>query len=474
MRAAVAPAMAGDATVAASQARALRWVGRFLWGYTLLFIYGCLVPLQFSGLTLAEAWQAFQRLPPPGQGPLSRGDIAVNVLIMMPLAFLAAQWLGLRRPPARSRRQGWVRGAAVAMLVTGAAMSLSFAVEFAQLFVVSRTASLTDIASQAVGVLLGLALQAWRGQRFHAWLLGLFRPQAGLGDRLASAAAAYVLLVVAYHLMPLDISPYPVDLYRKWRDGFIVLVPFGFGWPSRGAMLHTAMLDVLVWVPLGWWWAYRLGQGAAAVGRVLLLALAIELMQLPIQSRVVDVTDLLWALLGGAAGAWAARKDWRLVGAILSPNPARWGTFAALWLLWLLIALYQAWFPFDLDWGGWNRAALREAWAHVPFSGKYIQSPLSALGDMLGKLGLFLCGGLLLGLGLAVPGYPAQVAQRRAAWVLLLICALVSEGGQLLLGSRQADLADVLLKALGAWLGLRLGAWLAAAAAARGTALASP
>ena len=37
---------------------------------------------------------------------------------------------------------------------------------------------------------------------------------------------AYLVLFLAWQLMPLDLSLSPVELYRKWRDGRVLLLPF--------------------------------------------------------------------------------------------------------------------------------------------------------------------------------------------------------------------------------------------------------
>ena len=84
-------------------------------------------------------------------------DIAVNVLVYLPLGFFAfAAFAAIWRT--------WV--AAIAALVTG--IALSFSVEMAQFFVVGRISSVLDVASNALGAATGIAAGSiWRAHH-HA------------------------------------------------------------------------------------------------------------------------------------------------------------------------------------------------------------------------------------------------------------------------------------------------------------------
>jgi VanZ family protein len=85
---------------------------------------------------------------------VSRRDVAVNVLIYVPFGLLG--FLSLRD----GYRKPWPR--LVARLVLLAAL-FSGANEVFQLYTIDRVASLTDIASAAVGALAGgVAIALWR------------------------------------------------------------------------------------------------------------------------------------------------------------------------------------------------------------------------------------------------------------------------------------------------------------------------
>lgn len=57
--------------------------------YTVLAIYGSLVPLEFRPVPLDEAVERFRNVPYLTLGLQSRADFVANILLFIPLAFLA-------------------------------------------------------------------------------------------------------------------------------------------------------------------------------------------------------------------------------------------------------------------------------------------------------------------------------------------------------------------------------------------------
>src|SRR5690606_443219 len=109
-----------------------------------LIVYGSLYPFNFKPASIeGGVLHALTRLSWQRAG---RGDRIANVLLYLPLGFCLLLWLARRVP----------RGQAVALAVACGAL-LSLAVEVAQVYISSRVPSLTDLALNTTGALLGAA-----------------------------------------------------------------------------------------------------------------------------------------------------------------------------------------------------------------------------------------------------------------------------------------------------------------------------
>lgn len=419
-------------------------------GYALFLVYGSLVPMHLQPLSLAQGWQAFLDLPGPGWRDGERVDLAVNFLLTVPLAFLLAH-LARTSVGAMSRMLGW-------LLVGPAVALLSLGVEFAQVFFPPRDPSWTDVVAQWAGAVAGLGLQALLGPAF-ARLLARLAQRDSARTRGHAWLALYLALMLAFSLMPLDLSLSPVELYRKWRDGRVLLVPFSGPWPGGLEFAYELLTDVLVWVPVGLLWRVD-GSGRGlreVVLRVLLAAAAIELAQLPVLSRVSDLTDVLTAALGGALGAvLPAGLD-----AVKAWTPARREAWLGrLWWVWLAVAVLALWLPLNFALPAEGLGAALAGLLRMPFQTYFYQGEFHALNEILRKLLLFLPGGLLVGARalLATPG-----ARRGPGLGTMWALAFGLEAGQLFLPTKVADFTDAVLGGLGAVLGARIAASLAGA-----------
>ena len=406
-----------------------------LWlGLLAFFVYGSWAPLALVPQPPAEAWTRFLALPGSWQDNAARTDLAVNFLLMVPLAFGAAYLL------ATLASRGWRRGLTV--LLWPALAVLSVAVEYGQMFLPPRVPSWTDVAMQLLGSAIGLGLHALLGERARSLVAGLSGRLPPL-QRLHHGLIVYLLVLLISQLMPLDLSISPVELYRKWRDGRVVLLPFSALPPGLFDAGWQLGADLLLWLPVGalWWLAPGRPGWPALVARALALVLVVELLQVFVLSRVSDVTDLFVGTAGVMAGAGLARAlrrwgDWPASRqrAVLLGALGAWalGTVAVLWL------------PFDFD---LQRGTAQAWWASVsrlPFATYLQRTEYGALGEILRKLAVFMPGGVLLALlarGPAPPAWPRLLALGAAALVL--------EAGQVLLQSKVADLTDAALGLLG-------------------------
>lgn len=414
-------------------------------GLALLFVvYGSLVPLNFQPLPWSMAVARFSAIFSTDAVLGSRVDIASNVLLSMPLAFAAGQWLLAER----GALAGWVGRALIVLGVLLVAVS----VEFAQQFFPPRILSLTDIQAQAVGAVLALLAQWHWGSGVSVWVRGWWARER-TAQRVERALKAYLLVLLGFSLLPMDLTINPVEIYQKWSQGRVIWWPFS---GLKGAVherLYEVLTDVLVWLPVGALLGLgRKGSLWQVVRTGALMALVIEVLQLFVFSRVTDSTDVVLAALGVAMGARLVASWTHSQALPLDAVPSSvWG---GLWWCWVVVVLAVFWYPFAFAWPSsdavWN--SLR-----VPFATYQVADEFRATNEALRRAGFFLPGGLLW-------GFWAMSRQRPAlCWWPLVGVAVLMEVGQLFLPGKVADLTDAGLAALGAWLGWRLAAWLWAA-----------
>jgi VanZ family protein len=131
--------LTSQATPASKHTRAL---GLAALAYAVFVVYGSLVPLAFRYRPLMAAWDAFLQTPYLHLGLGSRADWVANILLYIPLGFLATGWIA-----AASRS----RGVAAGVVVLVFCVLLAVGVEFAQLYFPPRTVSLNDIVAESSG-----------------------------------------------------------------------------------------------------------------------------------------------------------------------------------------------------------------------------------------------------------------------------------------------------------------------------------
>ena len=190
----------------AHERRVAAWL---LAAITFLIVFGSLYPFSFS-LDGAVALARPGELPQAG---MTRSDIAANVLLYLPLGTCLA-WL-------LAPRFGSVFAVVATTLI---AATLSYAIEFAQLYETRRVASIADFACNTVGAFAGaclaLALARTRQNLHSSHFAGLLRHPV---------AAALLLSWIGYRLAPFA----PAFDTAEWASNFAPLA--GGGWPEPGA-----------------------------------------------------------------------------------------------------------------------------------------------------------------------------------------------------------------------------------------------
>jgi len=419
--------------------------------YAAFVIYGSLVPFSYRPMPLAEAKARFVQCLSRTHYHTSRSDVAVNVLLMAPLALLLTGAVAYRRSALAA-----FMGAATAV---AACAALSVGVEFAQMFFPPRTPSRTDIAAQQLGALLGIGVWLLAGRNL---LDGLHRRKAADGqpNRAAALLPAYLLLLVILQTVPFDFATSPVELYRKWRAGAVNLLPFGYPGHSMLDAINVAMLNAAQYVPLGI--LGRLARSCPAAPRwthpaVLAVGapLLAEAAQLLVLSRVADLTDVLTGACGVLAGWWAAAVlQWQPSSASGRwSKPAVWTFLVAVWLALLALVYWQ---PLDFQ---FSRQMVFHKLAGinlVPLADYQSTTPYNAIDQCVTKLLLFVPLGALLAAACIRRGAgrtPGRACLLPVLGITLAVAVLL-EAGQLLLPSRYPGLTDILLACVGSSAGL--------------------
>lgn len=249
--------------------------------------------------------------------PLGLTGPADVVLVFIPWCVAGVAVAGALPVP-----RGWRRvagGGGVALVIAGC-------VEVGQFFIASRVPGIGEACVAGLAGLVGGALRrplegiaARHGHPIDAPLPAGELVRAG--PRLVFGA--FVLYVTIDALQPFTlISPEDIDARLSWD----VLVPFGGYYANMASNVLTDLLvGTATYAALGYAVAarrcppglqptaavYRAAMGAACV-----LAFGLEAMQIAIEGRTVELSDVYIAGLGG----WAGVRAYRAVAAF---NPAR-------------------------------------------------------------------------------------------------------------------------------------------------------
>lgn len=428
--------------------------------YCAFVVYGSLVPLEFAPLGFGQAVDRFLEMCLERPARISRLDYILNVMLYVPIAFgLMFVWLC----GSRSRRR--LAGAIFGVLAL--CFALSIAIESAQLWVPARTPSPIDVAAQAMGATLGIALWLVVGSNVESWLC-TFRHEEDADSRLGRLLTIYLVGWTVYLFLPLDFSLNLGDLYGKFRAGRVTFVPFA-GYSLGFESARDLLFEVVVVFPVGVWLMWRLRRRRpgtsifeCTVMGILLLA-GLHLCQLPVMHRETDFTKVVSGAAGVALGAWvmqgyAAAEKTPLSRKRDSLFPtAIWLTLAAVYAL-FLCAYY--WSPFEILEDGRLVRSRLEGFFRLPFRSYYEASDLSAVTGIVRKILLFGIFGAIH--AKVVASISASTARRRfIAGLLVAFAAATAIGielGQAAFQSHVPDAADAVV----AFGGAMMGMWLAA------------
>ncbi len=436
--------------------------GHYRWlalGFLALAVYGSLVPFHYCWAPFDAAWTRYWQVM---RFPLrihSISDWAANVLLFLPLGYCLTAGFGADR-----RRAA---GVLAALVVVPACTLLSAALEFAQLYFPPRVTSPNDVAAETLGAALGAGIWIACGQPLTAFGRRRWVELSAYGWA-ARALPAYLAFLAVIHVMPLDLTISPVELFHKYEEGRVVLVPYRnlVANPPEEVRKHLWLLGYFF--PLGWllaripsptWQTWKSWRHVAGAG--LAAAALMELLQLLVFPRVTDVSDILTGALGVSVG-WAAA----LAGGRLFPvdEPERMATdgrrspssrfvmLTSILFIWFMIAAYVRWAPFNFSADRNNPGEHLRGVALIPFTDYTADSGYGAFERLLHKILLFLPLGAMLAVPAAArrPGFAGVVAL--AAFVL----ATALEIGRCFLPMHPPSLTDALVEVTGAVTGFAL------------------
>lgn len=432
----------------------LVWAGLI---YLLFVIYGSLVPLDFKAMPLSDAVAAFKRVPFLQLGIQSRADWVANLLLFIPLTFF---WCGVV-----GHGRGVLVRVASSVIVMSAAVALCVGIEFTQLFFPPRTVSQNDMLAETLGGLLGVLAWWIYGERWVRWHHSWHHAKApdAISQRLAMA---YLLVTLAYGVLPLDLTVSGVELFHKWREGKLNLLPFA-SLPSEPAFaFYELFTDVLLWVPLAFLWRMQRGRNAFQAWKMVFgMVCLLEFLQLFVYSRSSDVTDLFTGAAGAALGVWLAVRTGAVQGVVRelefqpkSVLPRRKQVVFSWWplilaFLWLIVLVVVFWYPFNFHTDSMYLRERLDFLSHVPFVAYYYGTEFRAITEVFHKTLFFApLGALLARFVVGTPwmwrGYAAF-----SAFILLLSVPMGVELGQMLLPDKNPDTTDWALECLGGILG---------------------
>lgn len=427
---------------------------KLLWAlalaYLIFVIYGSLVPLRFVPMPLDQAIGRFKQIPFLDLGIGSRADWVANLLLFIPLSLL---WGQIFLSKQRTLRRLLIQ---LILIVTFSALACS--IEFTQIFFPQRTVSQNDIIAETVGGILGLVAQAFWGNQLQELIGSLWRNE-NQANRLNRLLHAYLLVLVVFSVLPLDLTISPVEIYHKWVEGKVVLFPFSGLKGSLFENLYETLTDIIIWIPPGIMWMLSRRQSLVRIALSgLFTGLVIETAQLFVYSRVSDVTDILLASIGALLGALFARTTEQLRLTTLQLKPIFW---YSLCIVWMISVFGIFWFPFDFRTTNLSLTeALREI-TRVPFITYYYGTEFHAVNELLRKIGFFLPGGLLWALAIsATQKNTAKTPLTVTGLALIGLAAFGIEIGQVFLPQKTADITDVFLEFLGGLLGLFVTQWI--------------
>lgn len=419
--------------------------GHYGWltlAFAAFVIYGSLVPLHFHQRSFAEGWHHFRWCMSQPINFDQRSDWLANILLFIPLSFLAIGWLTVDRG-----RRYWP-----VLIILPCCTILSATLELTQCWFPPRNTDVDDVVAETIGGFIGICAWFACGQRLTEFLRHFWNNYA-CHNWSMRLIPIYLAVLFFIHGMPFDLTLSPANLKAKYRDKMILPVPFTVLDGQPLDLLKKAIINTVWFLPAGilivglhlrWLRSSNAPWKVLSIGFV--LAATVEMMQLLVMSRYFDSTDII-------TGGLAVLAGWRLLLAWRSSRETPEGIAAsARWRfvlvpLWVAALVFVHWEPFDFRFG---KGFVEHRWRNLnlfPFAEYYQLSYLEAANEMIQKTLLFVPFGLLLS--------ATSAGRRDVPFVLAAaaVLAVILDIGEIFLRNAHPRMADILIEPFGAWLG---------------------
>jgi glycopeptide antibiotics resistance protein len=433
----------------------------FAWAtalFVLIAVYGSLVPLNYTPISVRDAALRFKDLPLLKIGIESRADWVANILLFLPIGFCAMATVVVDRTPRIAR--DLFCGLAIWIVC----VALSFAIEFAQIWFPPRTTSQNDIQAECLGGAIGIILARYLAIPMAGWLRKVAPKRQPL-SRLVWLLQIYVVGLIIYELLPLDITIHPREIWAKVKEGRIEIIPFST-WRLDFNTLAGIAYDILLHLPVGAWCALGPLGGRKRKGDLWFAALcsvgvivACEVAQVFIYSRYAATTDVLVCGFGAVFGAWLAIRLTSPASPTLrdadsvSAQRRFWLGWCAFVVAYLALLCVMYWNPFEIVADRSLVERRMRNFLSVPFSKLYWGSEFNAITQMLGKLISFMPLGIAWALGAGRLGIVSRWGTFGAVAILAVGVAVFACGIELvqaLIPPHFPDVTDVIFYTFGA------------------------
>ena len=417
----------------------LAWLG--------FVIYGSLLPFQLRGISLNEAIHTFFNIQFLDLGIVSRADWIANILLYIPLSFLACSWLGNKHRPS-------VAGALIIPPALLFCIGTAVGIEFVQTFYAPRTVSLNDLLAESIGSLLGIIL--WFSYR--TTIRNLLDAFANGGK--SSVFAAIALYGIVYFLLALFPFDFIISLNElKWKlsSNLIgwILASNCESWLRCSAQLLGEALAI---APLGLLLA--LASPRISLRRLFIagaaFSLILELLQLLLASGTTQGASILIRGGGLVAGAMLGRYLYHDGLDTITGIIRRSTIFLAPPYLLAVVAL-NSWFSGPWVDPGTALARLSEV-RLLPFFYHYFSTETHAVASLLAQCAMYAPIGIVLW---ARDAKHKKWAPRNLATIGLsaAFVAFPIEFGKLMVPPMHPDFTNLLIAAFGAMTAYWLARW---------------
>lgn len=415
--------------------------------YLLFVIYGSLVPIDYHPLPLDQAWNAFKNISYLSIDIGSRTDWATNILLFIPLSFL---WLCFLNP------QTIIARILISFLIFLSCIALSFGIEFTQLFFPPRIASQNDIFAESIGAAVGIVAWWWKGHDLSEWISSWWSTNSS--GVAINILWFYLVILFGYNVLPLDLIISPVEIYHKWYEGKLTIIPFTHYYQNTIQAAYGITIDMLIWIPVSFLWIVS-GKKNPLQSWVWtsLAAALVEFIQLFIYSRFSDMTQVITAMIGAALGVWLAR----LLQLDKSSKPSSFNynyhwIGLVFFLAWSVILMVIFWYPYNFNFERDFILTRLNAVYSTPLLGYYYQTEYRAITALFRRVLFFMPLGFALALyKIMLYGLSPKKLFTIAVIILVGLSSVIIELGLIALPLKLPDYGDIIF----AWLGGILGYW---------------